>query len=277
MLASSSSKASESALLTRCWLQVPTRLRIRSAAPRFTVGLPSSWRTLRLERGSWPRRSTSPTKRLPECSRTQRPTQVGEGLSAEALSSQVVAETLLGRATAAGTAIRALELQDAAQHGRVLGQPLFVVTVRYWWTDELAEAHEALLHFLERARELGDESSLPYVLVILGQVEVVMGKLEAALVRAVDGQEGAGQSGQNTLAAYHLALEGLVEAQRGRIERARAAAMSALELVPETGGRAAELVASRALGHLELSVGAPDAALAQLEPSVEFVRQEGIP
>jgi len=199
-----------------------------------------------------------------------------EALAAEALSSQVVAETLLGRATAAGTAIRALELQDAAQHGRVLGQPLFVVTVRYWWTDELAEAHEALLHFLERARELGDESSLPYVLVILGQVEVAMGKLEAALVRAVDGQEAAGQSGQNTLAAYHLALEGLVEAQRGRIERARAAAMSALELVPETGGRAAELVASRALGHLELSVGAPDAALAQLEPSVEFVRQEGI-
>jgi len=46
--------------------------------------------------------------------------------------------------------------------------------------------------------------------------------------------------------------------------------------VPETGGRGAELVATAALGHLELALGAADSAVTGLEPIVAFARREAI-
>lgn len=199
-----------------------------------------------------------------------------DALAAEALSEQLILETLLGRETAAATTERALALQQAAKDRRVLAQPLSMAAVHWWWTDELGRAREVFLEMLERSRDLGDESSPPYLLVLLGQVECALGDFESALARALEGQEAAEQSGQHTLLAYNLALESLVEAHRGQVDRARTAALDALERVPETGGRPAELVANGALGHLELALGDPDAAVARLEPSVTFVRREAI-
>jgi len=148
--------------------------------------------------------------------------------------------------------------------------------VRWWWTDALGQARDALFEMLQRSSDLGDESSPPYVLVLIGQVECALGDLESALVRALEGKEAAEQSGQRTLLAYHLALESLVEAHRGRADEARRAALGALELAPETGGRPAELVATAALGHLELSLEIPEAVVARLESSVSYVRREAI-
>ena len=88
--------------------------------------------------------------------------------------------------------------------------------------------------------------------------------------------ETAEQSGQRTLFAYNLALEALADAKLGHVERARAAALEALKRVPATGGRPAELVAREALGHLELTLGAPEAAISWLEPSTAFARRERI-
>ncbi|MEX2613624.1 MAG: AAA family ATPase [Gaiellaceae bacterium] len=197
-----------------------------------------------------------------------------EALAAEAFATMLLPETLLGRETARATADRALSLQDAAKNRRVLAQPLFNVAVHWWWTDALQQSRAAFLEMLQRSRELGDESSPPYVLVLLGQVECVLGELESALERALEGRDLSEQSGQHTLFAYHLALESLVEAQRGRVERARAAARAALERVPETGGRPAELMATAALGHLALALGDPATAVSRLEPMVAYVRLE---
>ena len=199
-----------------------------------------------------------------------------KGLAAEALGSRLLPETLLGREAAAATAERALALQEAANDRRILGQPLLAGAVHWWWTDQLQRARETVVKLLERSSELGDESSAPYVLVLLGQIECVLGELDSALSRSLEGQEAAEQSGQHTLSAYHVALEGLVEALRGREERARTATALALERVPDTGGRPAELLSAGALGHLELSIGAPEAAVERLEPSVAFVRREDI-
>jgi DNA-binding CsgD family transcriptional regulator len=195
-------------------------------------------------------------------------------LAAEALGSRLLPETLLGRKSAADTAARALELQEAARDSRVLGQPRWVVAVYWWWTDAVELARDANLEMLHRAHELGDESSVPYVLVLLGATECTLGLLDSALDRAQEGHELAMQSGQPALVAYHLALEGLVRAQKGQAEEARAAALQALELVPETGGRPAELLATAALGQLELSLGECGAAIARLAPSADFVRRQ---
>jgi DNA-binding CsgD family transcriptional regulator len=107
-------------------------------------------------------------------------------------------------------------------------------------------------------------------------VECLLGELGSALERAREGRQAAHQSGQHTLIAYNLALEGFVEAQRGAREEAKAAAFEALERVPATGGRPAELVAREALGHLELALCTPEAAAAHLAPAVAFARRECI-
>jgi DNA-binding CsgD family transcriptional regulator len=199
-----------------------------------------------------------------------------ERLAAEAIGSRLLAETLLGRDSAAATADVATGLQAAAGGSRVLAQPSFSIAVYRWWTDDLEHARDAFASMVVRLREIGDESSAPTVLVLLGHVECLLGALVAAKGHAVEAQEYARQAGQSRLTAYGLALESLVEAYRGAEQRAREVAHGALSFGPEIAGRYAELVAREALGGLELSLGDARAALAQLEPAITFVQSEAI-
>jgi DNA-binding CsgD family transcriptional regulator len=199
-----------------------------------------------------------------------------EALAAEAIGTKLISETLLGALAAPETANRALALQDACTDRRVLAQPLFAFGVYAWWTDEVARAREIMLQLLQRARELGDESSLPYVLVLLGRIECQLALYASAAERARDGQEAAEQAGQRTLFAYNLALEALAAAHLGSGEEARTVALHALELVPETGGRPPEHLAREALGHLELASAEPAMAVTWLEPAVQFARAQSI-
>ncbi|HJR94922.1 MAG TPA: AAA family ATPase [Gaiellaceae bacterium] len=198
-----------------------------------------------------------------------------EALAAEALGSKLLPETLLGRSSAAETLARALAVQDAARDRRVLGQPLWMASVYWWWTDSVERARQANRDALQRCHDLGDESSRPYVLLLTAMIESLAGELEAARRSALEGQELARQSGQLMPLAYNLAIEGLVQAQLGQADTARAAAERALELVPTTAGRPAELVARTGLGHLALSLEDPDAADHELRQIVEFARSRG--
>jgi DNA-binding CsgD family transcriptional regulator len=200
-----------------------------------------------------------------------------EALAGEALGTRLVAELLLGREEADDTAARAGSLQPAAEELRVLAQPRSAIAMDYLgWTDEHEQVRAEMVDLLRRAGDLGDESSRPYILGHLGVVEAELGELESALRRALDGQEAAQQSGQQATFAYHLALESLVEAQLGNAERARAAAGRALRVAPETVGRQAELIATHALGHLELALGDPAAAVREMEPVLAWVKRERI-
>jgi DNA-binding CsgD family transcriptional regulator len=196
------------------------------------------------------------------------------GLAAEALGSKLLPETLLGRESAMETLEEALELQDAARGRRILGQPLWMASAHWWWTDDHSRALETNIESLERARELGDEASTPYVLALTGFLACMVGDYEFAVASVLEGQELSEQSGQPMPLAYNLAVESLAEAECGRVEPARAAADRALQLVPETAGRPAELAARWALGHLELALGRPEAAAAWLTQSVELARRE---
>jgi DNA-binding CsgD family transcriptional regulator len=204
--------------------------------------------------------------------------ELGNGaLAGEALGTRLVAELLLGRETADSTAVLAFAQQPAAEDRRVLAQPRSSVAMDYLgWTGELERARDEMVELLRCASELGDESSPPFVLGHLSLVECELGELESAHARALDGQEAAKQSGQHAVFAFNLAVEGVVEAHRGREERARRAAVRALGLVSETAGRQAELLATQALGHLELALGNPLAVVDRIEPVLTVVRREGI-
>jgi DNA-binding CsgD family transcriptional regulator len=197
-----------------------------------------------------------------------------DALAADILMVYLGAEALLGRGTASATADRALALQDVVSDRRLLDQPLTAVAEYWIWTDACERARTELVNLLRRADELGDESSRPYLLFNLGEAACLLGELDLALECARAGQEAAEQSGGHLLnSAHNRALESLVEAVLGHAEDVRRLVPGILERAPQSY---AGLLASAALGHLELSLGAPAAAVAHLERPVAFVRQEGI-
>jgi DNA-binding CsgD family transcriptional regulator len=196
-----------------------------------------------------------------------------EGLAADAILARLCAETLLGRSTTSETELRALALQEsAAADLRVMDQPLVSLAECWTWTDSYARAQDAVAQLMQRAQDLGDENARPWLRFLLGGVRCRLGDLEGALQLARDGQEAAEQSGQPVLGQYLLGLESLVLAQLGRADAASEAAHKALDVQPNH----VRLIASEALGHLALSLGAPAEALSHLQPWSEFVRAEGI-
>jgi DNA-binding CsgD family transcriptional regulator len=199
-----------------------------------------------------------------------------EALAAEALGSRLLAEAALGRPEAPATLDAALALQDATEHRRVLSRPLFCAGVFWLWIDELDRARDAFQRLDRACREMGDESSLPYVLVMLVQVECVAGELAAAVRHAGEGLALTQQSGQETLGAYLLALRATADAVAGDADHARERAARALSVAGRTSGRPAEQFARAALGQLELSLGRSAAADEALRPLSAFVRAEGI-
>jgi DNA-binding CsgD family transcriptional regulator len=199
------------------------------------------------------------------------------GWLAESLSVRLMAEAALGRnAEAAATLEAALALQPDCEHRRVMAQPLFQIGVVWLWWDELDRAKEAFERLLVRAREMGDEGSLPYTMVLAAQVECVRGDHALAAAHADEGYEISEQIGQETVRAYLLALRALAHAVAGEPEAARERAGRALDLADRTSGRPAEHFALTALGEAELSVGRAADASHALAPLVAFLRREQI-
>ncbi len=199
-----------------------------------------------------------------------------ETLLAEALGSQLLSEATLGREAARVTLEEALAHQPGCEHLRLLAQPKFQCAVVWMWEEEVERARTAFRELGERGREIGDEGSLPYVLVLLAQADCLAGEFEPARRHAEEGYGLAQQAGQASLEAYLLAVRALVDAHLGRTDTARAAAERALALAGRMSARPAQMFATAALGLLELSSGRPDATVAHLKPLVEFVQAEGI-
>ena len=199
-----------------------------------------------------------------------------DDLLGESLASQALTEAIVGRMSARATIDAALALQPASEHTRITRQPEFPAAVIELWHDDLAGAAARLELLAERAAAIGDESSIPYVNVILGQLECVRGRYEEAL-RLTEGQlEHARQAGQETLVAYLLGVAAWAHAYTGDDERARRAARESLRLAKQTSGVPAWFFATSALGQLELAAGRPAEAIAVLEPLASFVREQGM-
>ena len=197
-------------------------------------------------------------------------------LEAESLATKAVSEAALGRAEAVESSQAALALQPACVDRPVLRQPAFAVQCVRFWHDDLLGAYQAYEAMAAAARELGDESSLPYTYVMLGQIDCARGRFVAALERVEEGGTIAEQAGQRALMAYALAIRALAEAHLGHAESARASALRALELARATSGVPTWIFASWALGHLALAQGNARGALASLRPLVEHHAREDI-
>ena len=196
-------------------------------------------------------------------------------LAAAALGSQLLAEAARGLHEAAVTAAAASRLV-ALPTTRILQGAQFALAVARMWWEELDEAHGSFERMLAGATEIGDESSVPYVQVLLAQTDCLRGRFVEAASHATEAAGRAEQAGQETLFAYALALRGLAAAHRGEIEEARASTGRALELARSTSGRPAEHFATAALGLLELSLERYEETVEVLAPLVSFAREQGM-
>jgi len=195
-------------------------------------------------------------------------------LLAGALGSLVLAEAALGLERARSTLGEANAVGASGRGSRVMGGSEFQVAVVQMWWEELEVAKESFERMHARAEGMGDESSVPYLRVLLAQTECLRGRFDDAAAHADEGAVRAEQVGQETLVAYALALRALADAYRGDEESARSIAGRALELAGTTSGRPAEQFATAALGLLELSLERDAAAVEVLAPLVAFARQQ---
>lgn len=194
-------------------------------------------------------------------------------LLAGAVGSQVLAEAARGDEEAAGTLVAATALPSAERFRGHGGAEFQVAVVQMWW-EELEAAGESFERILRLAGTLGDESSVPYVHVLLAQTECLRGRYDVAAAHADEGALRAEQVGQATLVAYALALRALTAADRGEEDLTRETARRALELAGRTSGRPAEQFATAALGLLEVSLGRDAEAVDVLSPLVAFAREQ---
>jgi DNA-binding CsgD family transcriptional regulator len=197
-------------------------------------------------------------------------------LVAEALATRALAEAALGRPEATASAREALAMQDQCLDQPILRQPRFAVALVRFWHDDLVGAERAYEEMAALAAHLGDESSIPYVRVMLAQIECALGRFERAVRESAAGGLSAEQAGQRTLLAYLLAVRAVAEAHLGLVEDANTSASRALEQASATSGVPAWIFASWALGHLALSEGDAVRALERLEPLHAHHRGEAI-
>ena len=128
---------------------------------------------------------------------------------------------------------------------------------------------------MRRAHELGDESALPWLLFLLGDVERLLGNLETALDRAREGQRGGRAGGTASLRQAQPRARGAWSTHSWVVPtQARQAARRALE--SDAATTTCGCVAAEALGQLELALGAPEDARRALEPTLAFARAEAI-
>ena len=197
-------------------------------------------------------------------------------IETEALGARLMAEAALGDPGAPSTLRRVLELDASCRHRRVIARPLFQVAFTWLWWDELERALTAFETLRAQAVELGDESSLAYLLVLGAQIALVRGDVDSAIRHADEGQALTEQAGQATMGAYLLALRALADAVAGDLDEGRERAERALAVAARTNGRPAEHFARAALGLLEQSAGRPAEVVSSLGPLVGFLRVEQI-
>src|SRR6266704_3221994 len=137
------------------------------------------------------------------------------------------------------------------------------------WSDSFAAARAKLEERRRRATETGDDSSLPFVLYTLSELECWAGDWHRARHLADDACRIARESEQVAVLPAALYSRALVDAHLGRIESARADAEEALALAERTRNVPVAIEARSVLGLIELSQGDFGRAHTHLGPVAE--------
>jgi DNA-binding CsgD family transcriptional regulator len=198
---------------------------------------------------------------------------------------QALIDGLLGDPDALELARNAAELENAADasgaseadsFARTLGGASFMRGVLLQWADRLEESRASFEWARRRVLELGDESSLPLIGRYVATNAWLEGDWETAGREADEGYEIAAQTGQSSQQGVLAGVKALVLAHLGRVDDSRAAVAEAAGTSKETGAMFGLLLASSAIGFLELSLGNPAEADRNLAPLLERLEAAGV-
>ena len=177
---------------------------------------------------------------------------------AQALAADALTRCVLGRPWEP-TMRRALALEEATAHLRVLAQPSFAYGYCLSCVDEIDRARAVFEELRRRASEQGDEGAMPSVLNHLALLECLAGDWDGAARLADEAHALALEGGHRPTEASTLAKRAMVAARRGEVDAARDAGERALALAggPEEALARGGETAIWTLGFLELSLGDP--------------------
>jgi DNA-binding CsgD family transcriptional regulator len=144
------------------------------------------------------------------------------------------------------------------------------------WSDDLSRARSRLQDAYTRAKEEGNERSLPFLLFHLSELECWAGDIELAGRYAEEGCAVATQTGQEASLSFALYARALVDAYRGNVDAARDSAEQGLSLAERSGAAPARVLLASVLGFIELSLGDYSAAHRYLGPLAEAAAEAGV-
>jgi DNA-binding CsgD family transcriptional regulator len=170
-----------------------------------------------------------------------------------------------------GAALEGDQFLPPAHHS-----PTAVLGTKLMAADAPEQARPLLERIQRRALDAGDEYGAAGIMCHLSEVEVRAGNLARARSyadRALAIQE-LGEVDQDV--GHILYVRSLVAANEGDAEQAREFASRGLVIAEQVGDRLLPIGHRSVLGFVELSLGNPGPALAQLEPLPELLEQMGI-
>jgi DNA-binding CsgD family transcriptional regulator len=196
---------------------------------------------------------------------------------AEALGPQVESKFLLGRGAVSRPLMERAESLTSALAGlTVATQPQTYFALVLSWADEIDASLAMYEGMRVQAAELGDETSLGWILARMSLVECMAGCFDSAVRHLETADEILSLTGQKANRAVALATRAVAEAHVGNATAAREAGAEALRIAAETEAGLARRIALAALGFLELSQQDFGRAHEYLEPLLEETRAAGI-
>lgn len=142
--------------------------------------------------------------------------------------------------------------------------PAIALARRLICESDLDHARPLLDAAAGRAADSGDERTRGHVLFHLMMLEWFAGRWQRALAHAGAALDLAEQLGDDQFRGMVLHGRALVDAHRGDVEAARSAAAEAAEIADAVADAIFPIWNEAVLGHLELSLGDPEAAAAHL-------------
>ena len=198
------------------------------------------------------------------------------GMLPELLAAVGMTDFALGRGMPEEMLRRAVELERGSDEVPIEWQPSMMLAEALKWSGDLEEARSRFQALYSRTLELGDESSLPFLLYQMSELESWAGDFDKAESYAEEGNQAAVRSGQDPIRAFVLSSKALAEACLGRVHEARQDAETGLALGEGAGSVLGMMLNQGVLGFLELSLDHPAEAHGYLAPLGAWLHVVGI-
>jgi DNA-binding CsgD family transcriptional regulator len=173
-------------------------------------------------------------------------------LLAEALTAVGFLRGVRGDPEALAVMERAAHIEERSEGVGLFRHPILFLGILLKWADRFDEARSRFGDMHRHAIERGDESSLPFVLYHLSELECWAGDWPLAERYANESFELSVRTGQAPIRAASLYAKALVDSRIGRLDEARVEAEEGLALAQDAGDAVRTMQNYHVLGFIEL-------------------------